>query len=169
MQIMETFRDCDIIVTNSAGCGASLKDSSCDGSRRVRDLSEVLQEWHWQPTRSLVGPSGRQLRVAYHDPCHLAHGQGIRAGPRELLRRAGAVVIELDDPDYCCGGAGSFALLKPQLSNALMLRKVDSILARKPDVVVTGNPSCLMQLDRGLRSLGSMIPVQHLAEVLAIT
>lgn len=155
------FAGCDIVVTNSAGCGAAMKDH---GGMAVRDLSEALLEADWRPSRPLPA-----TRVAYHDPCHLRHGQGITSEPRDLLVRAGLTLVEAPEPDMCCGGAGSYTLLQPDLSAALMARKVRNLLVPGPELLVTANPSCLMQIQAGLADHGAKLPVAHLAEVLAQT
>lgn len=164
--IMSAYAGCDIVVTNAAGCGAAMKDYPSGFGERVRDLSEALLEADWQPARPLQRPDGRPLVVAYHDPCHLSHGQKVRSAPRELLRRCGARLVEIAEAEYCCGGAGTYTLLQADLSDRLMRRKVDHLLASGPDVVVTANPSCLMQIRRGLMARGSAMPVLHLAELL---
>jgi glycolate oxidase iron-sulfur subunit len=158
------FSDCDIVVTNTAGCGAAMKGYQDEAfARKVRDLSEVLVDADWRPAH----PASTQVAV-YHDPCHLSHGQGIRAQPRELLRRAGFHLAEVAEADYCCGGAGSYTLLQPDLADRLMRRKVANLAAVNPACVITANPSCLMQIRRGLAGLasGGEVPVLHLAEVL---
>lgn len=161
------FADCDIVVTNAAGCGAAMKDYPDGFGARVRDLSEALLAADWQPSRPLEGPGGRALVVAYHDPCHLSHGQKIRSAPRDLLRRCGARLVDVAEADYCCGGAGTYTLLQADLSDRLMRRKVRHLMEPSPDVVVTANPSCMMQIRRGLQAQGSQVPVLHLAELLA--
>jgi len=130
-------------------------------ARKVRDLSEVLLDADWRPAR----PTEAQV-AAYHDPCHLSHGQGIRSQPRELLRRAGFRLVEVAEADYCCGGAGSYTLLQPDLADRLMRRKVANLAASAPACIVSANPSCLMQIRRGLAESGCDVPVLHLAEVL---
>ncbi|MBU6429288.1 MAG: (Fe-S)-binding protein, partial [Cyanobacteria bacterium REEB65] len=165
-QTRAALAEMDRIVTNSAGCGAAMKEYSDHSfASKVRDLSEALLEADWQPDKPLTGFS----RVVYHDPCHLSHGQGIRFAPRELLRRAGLALVEMAEADLCCGGAGSYTLLQPGLSQALLDRKVRNLLAGDPDLLVTANPSCLLQLRAGLRQVDREIPVRHLAEVLADT
>jgi len=163
------YSDCDIVVTNSAGCGAAMKSYPQPFAGKVRDLSEALLAADWRSPALLARPDGSPLRVAYHDPCHLSHGQGVRVAPRELLQRSGAILVGVAEADYCCGGAGSYTLLQPDLSDRLMDRKVTGLLAEAPDLVVSANPSCLMQIRRGLAARGLQLPVRHLAEVLAAT
>ncbi len=167
--LRECFGNCDVVVTNSAGCGAAMKGYPREFAGKVRDLSEALLFANWLPGRPLAAISGAPPRVAYHDPCHLSHGQGVRTPPRELLRRAGASLTDVGEADYCCGGAGSYTLLQPELSDRLMVRKLDHLLAGTPDMIVSANPSCLMQIRRGLAARERDVPVLHLAEVLWAT
>lgn len=170
--------DVDYLVVNSAGCGSSIKEyaelftagadaSMAERARRlrpkVRDVSEFLAELGLcAPMRELP------LRAAYHDACHLAHGQQVRRQPRELLQSVpGLRLVEIRDPDWCCGSAGIYNFLQPGLARQLQERKVDSILAAEPDVVVMGNPGCHSWIEAGLRARGSMTPVRHTVEVLA--
>ncbi len=164
--IAAAYAACDVVVSNAAGCGAAMKGYPDGFGARARDLSEALVEADWQPSRKLLGPNGRPLVVAYHDPCHLSHGQKVRSAPRELLRRCGVRLVDVAEADYCCGGAGTYTLLQPDLSERLMVRKTRNLMATEPDVVVTANPSCMMQIRRGLLDTGNSVPVLHLAEIL---
>jgi glycolate oxidase iron-sulfur subunit len=108
------------------------------------------------------------VTVTYHEPCHLAHGQRIRKEPRELLRRIpGLTLVELPESDFCCGSAGVYNLLEPEMAETLLERKVARIVATGAGVVVSGNPGCLMQIAKGLRERGSKIEVLHPVELLA--
>lgn len=158
-RVRDAFRDCELIVTNSAGCGAAMKAYPPEFASKVRDLSEALLGADWRPK----APAHRGVAV-YHDPCHLSHGQQVRSAPRELLKRAGYGLVDVAEAEYCCGGAGTYALLQPALSDSLMARKVTNLMVRSPDLIVSANPSCLMQIARGLK--GKAVPVLHLAEAL---
>ncbi len=155
------------IVVNSAGCGAFLKDYGhhldTDEARafsaRVKDLSEVL-------TALPVEKGLAQRRVVYQDACHLLHAQRISHQPRTLLTAAGATLVEIAEPGMCCGSAGVYNVTNPEQSRQLQMRKVDFILAAQPEVVVTGNPGCLLQIRAGLAARGSRIAVKHIAELL---
>ncbi|MBI6545213.1 MAG: 4Fe-4S dicluster domain-containing protein [Cyanobacteria bacterium NC_groundwater_1444_Ag_S-0.65um_54_12] len=164
LRTMAAFGDCNVVVASAAGCGAAMKAYPGEFAGRVRDLSEALLAANWQPPAQRQ--IERELRVVYHDPCHLAHGQGIRQAPRELLGRLGVKLVATKGAEYCCGGAGTYALLQPTLAQALMERRVDHLLAADPDLVITANPSCLMQLSYGLRKHQRALPVLHLAEIL---
>lgn len=162
----------DTIVVNAAGCGAHLKayghvladdpawaDRARAFARRVRDASEVAS-----PTDL---STKRPLRVVYQDACHLAHGQGIRTQPRALLRAVrGVTLVEIADAERCCGSAGIYNITQPAISAELQREKVASVLAARPDVVVSANPGCMLQLQAGLRAVGSDVPVVHLMRFL---
>jgi glycolate oxidase iron-sulfur subunit len=158
------------IVVNSAGCGAMLKDYAhhlrADAawaqrarafSSRVRDMSEVIT--HLPVRRSF------ERRVVYQDACHLLHAQRISKQPRDLLRAIpGLDLKEIAEAGLCCGSAGIYNITNPDQSRQLQQRKLDNALAVDPEVIVTANPGCLLQLRAGLA--GSSVRVMHLAEIL---
>lgn len=153
----------DAIVTNSAGCGAALKDGQDALARRVRDISEFLVE------RGLRAPRARlELRVAYDDPCHLLHGQKIADAPRALLRAIpGLELVDLPGHRDCCGAAGIYNLTHPEMSERLLARKVDALRATGVDAVASGNPGCILQIAAGARAAGLAAQVLHPVELLA--
>jgi len=160
------------IVVNAAGCGAHLKaygevlaedpawaDRAQAFAQRVRDVSEVAK-----PARAATK---RPLRVVYQDACHLAHGQQIRKPPRALLRAIdGLTLVEIGDAERCCGSAGIYNLTHPEISAELQRQKIARILEAKPDLVVSANPGCILQVAAGLEAAGSDVPVAHLARFL---
>jgi glycolate oxidase iron-sulfur subunit len=164
----------DPIVVNSAGCGAMLKDyahhlrNDADWSERarsfsarVRDLSEVLE-----PAALTTHPVTHK-KIVYQDACHLLHAQRISRQPRALLRAIPDVeLVEIEEAGLCCGSAGVYNVTNPVESRQLQQRKVDHALTVSPDLIVTGNPGCLLQLRSGLDARNSRVPVKHLAEVL---
>ena len=160
----------DPIVVNSAGCGAQLKayghllngaPAAEQFAVRVRDVTELLAEQGPVPGAPL------QLRVAYDAPCHLLHAQRIAEPPLAVLRAVRAADVRLTaDSTQCCGSAGLYSTLEPELSRAVLAPKVERILADPPDVLATGNPGCVMQLGAGLRAAGAKIPVRHPVELL---
>jgi glycolate oxidase iron-sulfur subunit len=172
----------DFVVNDSAGCGAALRESGHllhDSSRAdaatkfstiTRDLSQVLAAVGLpEPARALRSPrdASRPLRVAYHDPCHLAHGQGVRAEPRALLRTLpGVELVDLANPDWCCGSAGVYNLTHPLMADAQLTRKLDTIERAAPEVVVASNPGCLLHMRRGAAARGLNVRMAHIAEVL---
>jgi glycolate oxidase iron-sulfur subunit len=173
------FVEADFVVTTSAGCGAALREAghllhaeegaeaAARLSQRTRDVSQVLHELGLpRPERSLADARG-PLRVAYHDPCHLAHAQGVRAEPRSLLRALpGVELVDLPNPDWCCGSAGVYNLTHPDMADAQLARKLDSIERVAPELVVASNPGCLLHMSRGAKQRGSAARIVHLVEVL---
>ncbi len=153
----------DLLVVNSAGCGSHLKDFYGELGPRTRDLFEFLAEAGLpEPKREI------KVRVTYQDPCHLAHAQRITRQPRELLTAVpGVELVEMPHADICCGSAGIYNALEPAMSARILDEKLDNLLSVDPELVVTANPGCQMQLLAGLRSRGRAIPVQHLAELIA--
>ena len=163
------------IVTDCASCSSFLKDYprlfAADDPRReeaeamasrVRDLSEFLAE--------LELPEGLRpvpAVVTYHDPCHLSRYQKIVRQPRELLRRMpGVEYRELPEADWCCGGAGSYALTHHELASQILARKMENIRSTGAGIVVTPCPACMMQLRYGARRFGVPVEVLHLTELL---
>jgi glycolate oxidase iron-sulfur subunit len=173
----------DYVVTDSAGCGAALRDSGhllhrdahvAEAERfagRVRDVAEVLAELGLPaPPAPLASPRdpARPLRVGYHDPCHLAHAQQVRVQPRTLLRGTpGVELVDLPNSDWCCGSAGVYNLTHPEMAGAQLGQKLDSIERTAPDVVVASNPGCMLHMTRGACERGLRAPIAHLVEVLA--
>ena len=170
------------IVSDSAGCGAALREIGHllhDGpeaeaakgfAARARDVAEVLAELGLPaPSRPLVSARdpGKPLRVGYHDPCHLAHAQGVRAAPRKLLAGLpGVELVDLPNSDWCCGSAGVYNLTHPAMADAQLVRKLDSIERVAPEVVVASNPGCLLHMRRGANERGMTVEMVHLVEVL---
>jgi glycolate oxidase iron-sulfur subunit len=164
------------IVVNSAGCGAMMKDYGhwladdpewAERGRamaaRVRDVSEVLAARGPKP-----GTRAVPLRVAYDAPCHLLHAQRVAAPPLRVLDAVpGLTLVPLEGAERCCGSAGLFALTEPAMAGDVLAAKLDAIEAAAPDVVVTGNPGCVMHIGAGLLARGHAIPVRHPVELLA--
>ena len=165
----------DAIVVNTSGCGAHMKaygallDSDAEWKERaarfaakVRDVSEFLAS---TPLRGPLSPV--PMKITYHDPCHVVHGQKIRRQPRELLAQIpGLTVVDLPESDWCCGSAGIYNLTQPEMATRLLHRKVANVLATGAEAVVTANPGCILQIQQGLTAHGSAIRVLHIVEVL---
>jgi glycolate oxidase iron-sulfur subunit len=158
--------DLDFVVVNAAGCGSAMKEyghwleAAGEFAGKVRDISEVLAE-AVLPLRELP------LTVTYHDACHLAHGQRVRAEPRALLRRIpGLRVVELAESEVCCGSAGVYNILEPEVAGELGRRKVQRIRETGARVVVTGNPGCITQIAGEARRDGLALEVLHPVELL---
>ena len=162
----------DYVVINAAGCGSAMKDygelldtpQARDFSSRVRDVSELLGS---VAPRAQRGPV--PLRVAYHDACHLAHAQGIRAQPRALLQAIPDLeLVEVGtERDVCCGSAGIYNLVEPEAAGELGVRKARHLIDTGAQAVAAGNPGCAAQLDMHLRALGCPLPIHHPVELLS--
>ncbi len=164
----------DTIVVNAAGCGSSMKEwthlfqddpawreRAAALAAKVKDVAELL---------AALGPVAPRhplpLKVAYHDACHLAHAQRIRAQPRALLAGIpGLTLVELDS-DACCGSAGVHNLLEPESAREIGQRKVDSVVAVGPELLVSANPGCTLQIQMLLRERGQDVRTAHTIEVL---
>lgn len=174
--------DIDAVIMNVAGCGSMLKDYGHVAhemapddkaaqlrleafSKKIMDVSEFLMK---------IGPrkpTGEiKLRATYHDACHLLHAQRIREQPRDLLSLIpGLEVIPLAEAEICCGAAGSYNLTEPEMSERLAKRKLDNILATKPQAVITGNAGCSLQLQAAIRKSGHPIHVVHPMDLLDLS
>ena len=164
------------IAVNAAGCGSSMKeygqlladdpawaDRARAFSARVRDVTEIVSE--------LGAPRAPRhplaLRVAYHDACHLAHAQGVRQPPRELLRSIpGVEILPFAEQEICCGSAGIYNLVEPDAARDLGDRKAGHIDAVKPDIIATANPGCMLQMATASARLGRVRPILHPIEIL---
>jgi glycolate oxidase iron-sulfur subunit len=164
----------DFIVVNSAGCGALLKDyghllgspAAAKVAAKVRDVSELLAERGPRPG----APIG--IEVAYDAPCHLQHAQRVQAAPLAVLAAVPGIHLQvLPGSDRCCGSAGIYSVLRPRMARAVLENKIASFAAAKPrpDLIVTGNPGCLMQIGAGLRAAGLPIDVAHPVELLDLS
>ncbi len=157
----------DAVVINTSGCGTTIKDyghmfrgdplaeDAAEVAALALDVSEVLVQ--------LGLPAGppKGLRVAYHAACSLQHGQQIKTAPKDLLKRVGFTVVEPADSHLCCGSAGTYNLLQPEISGQLKARKVATLAAVRPDVIAAGNIGCMMQIGSGIG-----VPVVHTVELL---
>ncbi|MFZ5963160.1 glycolate oxidase subunit GlcF [Thalassococcus sp. BH17M4-6] len=180
----------DAIVINTSGCGTTVKDyghmfrndSLAEDAARIsaiaKDISELLmeladdtpQEQASRPARDNIAgidapqegkPCPTGLVVTYHAACSLQHGQQIKTFPKELLKRAGFTVVEPADSHLCCGSAGTYNLMQPEISARLKARKVRTLEAKAPDVIAAGNIGCMMQI-----GTGTQVPVVHTVELL---
>ena len=157
----------DAIVINTSGCGTTVKDyghmfrndALAEDAARVSelamDVSEVLMK--------LDMPEGETqgVRVAYHAACSLQHGQQIKTYPKDLLKRVGFEVVEPRDSHLCCGSAGTYNLMQPEISKQLQKRKVTTLEERNPDIIAAGNIGCMMQIGNA-----SSVPIVHTVELL---
>ncbi|HXR64996.1 MAG TPA: (Fe-S)-binding protein, partial [Ktedonobacteraceae bacterium] len=166
---------CDAIIINSAGCGSNLKEyghllrddpayseRARAFSAQIKDVSEFLIDLDPQTN---IGEL--PYTVAYHDACHLAHGQKIRQQPRQLLRRIpGLKLVELKEADWCCGSAGIYNITNQEMAGKLLERKMQNISASKASIIATGNPGCMMQIALGARARGLDLQVLHPVQLL---
>ncbi|HKC20663.1 MAG TPA: (Fe-S)-binding protein [Candidatus Dormibacteraeota bacterium] len=152
----------DALVIDSAGCGAHLKDFYPTLKGRVKDLTEWLAEVGLpEPNREV------KVRVTYQDACHLAHAQRIKKQPRELLRSLpGIEWVEMRHAEICCGAAGLYSTLEPEMSRRVLDQKMEDVLATNADVLSVANPGCQMQIESGLRARNSPMRVEHVAQTL---
>jgi glycolate oxidase iron-sulfur subunit len=164
----------DYIVVNSAGCGALLKDygrlvGSSAATRmaaRVKDVSELLAQ------RGPRTGAPIDLQVAYDAPCHLQHAQRVHDAPLALLQAVPSLRLQiLPGSERCCGSAGIYSVLRPDMARAVLDAKIATFAAAQPqpDLVVTGNPGCLMQIGAGLRAARLPIGVAHPVEILDLS
>ncbi len=157
----------DAIVINTSGCGTTVKDygymfrndtlaeAAVNVSERAMDISELLMKLDI-PEGEVTG-----MRVAYHAACSLQHGQKMKQQPKALLRQAGFDVVEPADSHMCCGSAGTYNLLQPDISAKLKKWKVHNLAITKPDIIATGNIGCMMQIGPEID-----VPVVHTVELL---
>jgi len=163
--------DVDAVVVNAAGCGSHLKDlprflggdaAAQAFAAKVRDITEFLAAL---PARARRNPV--QIRAAYHDACHLRHAQRIVEQPRQLLRGIpGLQLVEIADPEQCCGSAGVYNLVQPQSAREIGERKVANVLDASPQLLVSANPGCTLQIQSILRDRGLTLRAAHPIEVL---
>jgi glycolate oxidase iron-sulfur subunit len=165
----------DTIITNAAGCGSNVKEyghllrddpqyaaPAKAFSSKCKDVTEFLAGLKPRAQRNPL-----KLRVAYHDACHLQHAQGIRLQPRSLLASIpGIELVEIPESAVCCGSAGIYNLVQPDAADALGDRKAQLVAPLNVDVIATGNPGCLLQLQSALARSGRKIPVVHTIQLL---
>jgi glycolate oxidase iron-sulfur subunit len=166
------YEDAEVVVSDCASCGGTLKhiatyfaddpewrDRALAFSRKVMDLSEYLVKIGYKPRQRV------DAIFTYHDPCHLVRGQGIKSQPRELLKLAGNFV-EMKEADLCCGGAGTFHLDYPKISAQILAKKQRNIEQSGAIIVVSGCPSCLIQMSKAAKASGGKFKAMHISQVL---
>ena len=159
----------DRVIVTASGCGTTVKDyghmlrldpdyaaQAATISAKARDITEFLTEIDLPEV-----DAPRPLRVAYHSACSMQHGQGIKTTPRRLLERAGFEVADIPEGHLCCGSAGTYNILQPDLASRLRDRKVANIKSTAPDIIATGNIGCITQIGQA-----SDIPILHTVELL---
>ena len=153
----------DAIVINASGCGTTVKDYGHlvggDAARRIGALARDVIELLWDI--GMRDGGAKPYRVAYHDACSLQHGQRVTRPPRQLLARAGFEVLDVPEGHFCCGSAGTYNLLQPDIATALGQRKAAHIDSVGPDIVAAGNLGCMVQIARFTSA-----PIVHTVELL---
>ncbi|MGI9458140.1 MAG: (Fe-S)-binding protein, partial [Aeoliella sp.] len=169
-------RDVDCLVTTAAGCGSGMHEyplwlkgepeesAAAELSHLAKDVCAFLDE-----LGSLqFAPLGQPMKVAYHDACHLAHGQGVTTQPRKLLRQIENLeLLDVPGGEFCCGSAGTYNIEQPDTAYALGQQKAHAILSTGVEAVATGNIGCMVQVQLHLAKLGHPLPVRHTVEWLA--
>jgi glycolate oxidase iron-sulfur subunit len=163
----------DAILITASGCGTTIKDyghmfrgdaAYADKAARVsalaRDVTEYLE------TLDLAVQPVPKLTIAYHSACSMQHGQQLKEGPKRLLMRAGFAVKDVPEGHICCGSAGTYNMLQPEISSQLRTRKAGNILKTRPDAIATGNLGCITQIGKGLKDQGKPVPILHTAQLL---
>jgi glycolate oxidase iron-sulfur subunit len=165
----------DAIIVNAAGCGAAMKeygyllrDDPAYGEKAQRFSALVKDAGEFLAGLGLVGKLGRMdMTLTYQDPCHLAHGQKVRAQPRKLLGAIpGVKLIEMEGSDRCCGSAGIYNITHPGMSRHLLKEKMQSIAGTSAAAVVAPNPGCMLQLRYGGQQFGPDLKIYHLMDLL---
>jgi len=164
----------EAVVVNAAGCGSNMKEyavqlrgdphrmeAGAAFSRKVRDATELLLAHGLRPPKRRIA-----VRVVYQDPCHLLHGQKIREQPRQALKMIpGLQLVEMQEPDWCCGSAGIYNLTQPAIAEEALSWKVRNIVESGAQVVASANPGCILQISMGLQRAGHDIPVVHVMDL----
>jgi glycolate oxidase iron-sulfur subunit len=158
----------DAVVINASGCGTTVKDygfmlrEDPEWAARAEKISSLACDISEYLTRIGYAPSRESpdMTIAYHAACSLQHGQKITAEPKALLRRAGFTVKEPREPHLCCGSAGTYNILQPEIATRLRARKLENLKRTRPDAIATGNIGCMTQLS------GDGVPVVHTVELL---
>ena len=164
----------DAIVTNAAGCGSTMKEYAAllertrhmpqraqEFTAKVRDINEYLAE-----VGLLRAEAAAHQRVTYQDSCHLAHAQGIRSAPRQLLRHIGAEVVESPRPDSCCGSAGVYNVVQNEISMKVLDEKMGFVASVEPEIIATANVGCMLQFRVGIERQKMNARVAHVVELL---
>lgn len=162
-----TASEFDAVVINTSGCGTTVKDyghmfrndplanKAADISEKTLDISELLMKL------DVSAKAPEALRIAYHAACSLQHGQQVKSAPKTLLKNAGFEVVEPKDAHLCCGSAGTYNLMQPEISGQLKSRKIETLEAKSPDVIAAGNIGCMMQIGSGTE-----VPIVHTVELI---
>ncbi|MBW2412366.1 MAG: (Fe-S)-binding protein, partial [Deltaproteobacteria bacterium] len=165
----------DLIVTDCSSCASFLKkypeifpsdDKRHALAQQVSDKALDIVQWLFSADLPEFAPD-RPVTVTYHDPCHASRGQGLSNEPREIIKKLpGVVYVELPEANWCCGGAGSYALSHYELSRKVLDRKMNNVSQTGADLLVTSCPACMIQLSYGVRKHGLRTKVCHISELI---
>ena len=167
--------DVDAFVINSAGCGSAIKEYSDllsqdkDYSQKARKLADKTKDIMEFIDEIGINQEFNNLnmKITYQDACHISHGQNIRSAPRNILSRIpGLEILEMKNSDTCCGSAGVYNILQPDLAEDILSKKIENIEKTKAEYVVAGNPGCLIQIQKGLRENNRNLGIAHPIEIL---
>ncbi|MEO1066879.1 MAG: glycolate oxidase subunit GlcF [Pseudomonadota bacterium] len=164
----------DAIIITASGCGTTIKDyghmlredpAYADKANRVTALAKDITEY--LATIDLPTPAvAPDIKIAYHSACSMQHGQKITMQPKNLLRAAGFRVVDVPEGHLCCGSAGTYNIMQPEIAGQLRDRKIKNIKSTKPDIIATGNIGCITQIAGGMKADGADIPILHTVELL---
>jgi glycolate oxidase iron-sulfur subunit len=174
MQNIEAFQDSEKVITNAAGCGCMLKEypelfhdepdwyeRAKEFSAKVEDISKFLYDTGYETPKAEL-----KARITYHDACHLAHGQGIRDEPRDLLLKIpGVDMVHMPNADRCCGSAGIYNLTQPEMAGAVLESKMANV-PEDVEMISMGNPGCMLQMAVGVQKYGRNQKVAHTVQLL---
>ncbi|MDN4523048.1 (Fe-S)-binding protein [Fictibacillus fluitans] len=173
-QNIEAFNDAEKIIVNAAGCGCMMKeyaelfreepewhDKALEFSDKVEDVSKYLHDTGYERPQAEIN-----TRITYHDACHLAHGQGVRQEPRNiLLDIPGVEMVSMPNADRCCGSAGIYNITNPEMAGAVLESKMENV----PDdveMISMGNPGCMLQMAMGVQKYGRNQKIVHTVQLL---
>ena len=159
------------IVPNTTGATTSGQPHESSAMQRNEKVAATaVDQQTFPPDNQEIAPTSASEKITYHDACHLAHGQGVRVPPRELVQSAagseGIEMVPLDESDMCCGSAGTYNILQPEMANRLLERKMENIRRTGAQTVVSSNPGCTMQLKMGAKQFKVPVEILHPVEVL---
>ncbi|MDQ0162163.1 glycolate oxidase iron-sulfur subunit [Bacillus alveayuensis] len=173
-QNIEAFKDADKVIVNAAGCGCMLKEypelfredrewrkKAEAFSKKVEDISKFLHDTGYEKPKAEI-----KTRITYHDACHLAHGQGIRKEPRDLLLDIpGVEMVHMPNADRCCGSAGIYNITNPEMANEVLERKMENV-PEEVEMISMGNPGCMLQMAIGVQKYGRNQKIVHTVQLL---
>jgi glycolate oxidase iron-sulfur subunit len=173
-QNIEAFKGSDKVIVNAAGCGCALKEypelfrddpewheKAEKFAEKVEDISKYLHDTGYEKPKAELN-----TRITYHDACHLAHGQGIRQEPRDLLLDIpGVEMVNMPNSDHCCGSAGIYNLTNPQMASAVLESKMEKV-PEDVEMISMGNPGCMLQMAIGVKKYGRNQKVVHTVQLL---